>query len=213
MVAGDLVLVQLFGRLNGAALAMSATGGQTWTSLTLHQPVGQRAARWFWCRYDGTWTADPSFAIGGAANGTAVMAVFRPTTGSNTWALDVAEVLTTGAAPTTPFDMSIAEITTLTDGAVVVAGFTCINDEDNVLQTGGWTNILSISNIAGTDSENQLVYFVDTTAGATGAVVSRQTTGVTWIGYIAAFKEASAAATMLPPNEKPLPFIPQGRSF
>jgi hypothetical protein len=194
MLDGDLVIVSSFSRLLSDTLAVSADGGQTWNTMSVQSGTGQRTTRWFWCRFNGTWSANPSFSHGGT-NNTCIMAVFRPSTGANTWAVDVTEVHADFAAPLTPFDVTITGITTLTDGAVVVAGFASIDQNTWVLQTAGWNNVLSINNLAGNDTGSQLVYEIQATAGASGNVTSRQTAlaGDNGQTYIAAFKEVAAA--------------------
>jgi hypothetical protein len=97
MAAGDLVV--LFGayRASNVTIAMSATGGQTWTCGTNTQNAGnQLTSRLCYAVYDGTWTADPSMTVTAGVLGMTVwMQVYRPPTGG-TVAVDVAEATTTG---------------------------------------------------------------------------------------------------------------------
>lgn len=99
MVAGDLVYVHAMVSATDRTIDMSAAGGQTWTS----EAYGNNNVhRIFWCQFDGTWDTDPSIAISGTGAKQAVMHVFRPTVGTNTWAVDVGPTYSTLAPSITP---------------------------------------------------------------------------------------------------------------
>lgn len=109
MVAGDLVCMVAGYKGTGVTMAISATGGQTWTSET--QAGGATsglAMRLFWCRYNGTWSADPSVTITSGTNAmTVMMHVFRPSSGANTWSVSVAQGRTDSAASSSMTSASI----------------------------------------------------------------------------------------------------------
>src|SRR5262245_50750034 len=88
MVAGDLVYLLALVHSSAQSLAISNTGGQSWISETLLQGQGAISLRLFWCRFNGTWSANPSVVTGQTGLGLSLfMGVWRPTTGSNTWAV------------------------------------------------------------------------------------------------------------------------------
>lgn len=192
MLAGDLVVVACHNRLTNDMHAVSNAGGQSWTKLTTKSDSSGllTTTTWFWCRFNGTWTANPSFSHGGTCN-TCMMVVFRPTTTGHTWIMDVAQVTGQFAAPATPFDVTIAGISTLTDGAVVVASWSSRDDNTWALQTAGWTSDGTINNLAGSDGSDLIAHKIMPTHGASGNVVGRETAngGDTGVSYIAAWKE------------------------
>lgn len=105
MTSGDLVYVYLSTAAGGVTYTISNDGdgctGDAWTSLTGHT-ASNPVADAFWCTFDGAWGADPSFEPSGTgAISTAVMLVFRPTSGSHTFAIDVALTFETEGAATT----------------------------------------------------------------------------------------------------------------
>ncbi len=194
MASGDLVVVVCHNRITADTHAVSEAGGQSWTKLTTKSDSAGNltTVTWFWCRFNGTWSADPSFSHGGT-NNTCIMATFHPSVGTNTWAMDVAEVTAQFAAPSTPFDVTCTGITTITDGAVAVASFSSRDDNTWAKQTAAWTELKTLNNMAGSDSADDVVALVKVAHGATGDVVSRQTNaaGDAGVTYIAAWKEVS----------------------
>lgn len=204
MVTGDLVYVHV--RTRGEpTLSVGVTGGQTWNPLANTNTPG--SARVFWCRYNGTWDADPRFDQSLSANTmSAFMVVFRPTDGANTWDVDVAEVAGAFSAPGAPGDVTVAEITTLTDGAVVLVAWANSVAATWGLQTVGWTNpgsLAQLRELAGNDVSTSIAYQIKATAGATGAITNRQLSATLSAGLstIIAFKEVApvaAAATRTP---------------
>jgi hypothetical protein len=87
MQVGDLVVMYAQYRGN-VTLSISATGGQTWTpAAATYTAVTNHSHRIFWCRYNGTWSANPSVTAGAGNTSTltAVMYVFRPTLTNSVW--------------------------------------------------------------------------------------------------------------------------------
>jgi hypothetical protein len=100
---GDLVLMVAGYKNGGVTFTLSNTGGQTWTSET--QGGGATSGvslRLFWCRFNGTWSANPVVTI---TSGTLAMSVqmyvFRPTTSTNLWEVVSPIELDDNAANTT----------------------------------------------------------------------------------------------------------------
>lgn len=193
MVTGDLVILVANTLTTSVTPAISATGGQTWTS----QPANttNSSQRIFWARYNGTWSTNPSVSFSTSVNTTVVMHVFRPTSGINTWAIDVAQTNASFAAPGGLRDVTINGITTLTDGALVFA--TWISTDNNTwgLQTAGWSNAgtAQYRNGASSDSSQSSAYKIMPAAGPSGNVVNRQTGNAPDAGNtsILAFREVS----------------------
>jgi len=197
MQKGDLVFVTTLSRLSTGSLAVSQAGGQTWNSLTQVNQTLNRA-RSYWCVFNGTWTANPSFSFGGTTNNSARMLVWRPNSGVlATWLIDVAEVSGVYAAPgATPWTVTITGITTITNGALVIAGWTSADDNTWGGLTAGWTAFspAQVRNLAGSDASITHAWFIDAVAGATGNVAQNQTAvgGDAGTRIIIAFKEIQA---------------------
>lgn len=192
MVAGDFVL--FFGMAQGTTgtLSISEAGGQTWSSRTQHASSNM-TSQVFWCRFDGTWSANPSIAFSGSTtNGlSAIMHVFNPTTGTNTWAVDVSESHTDFSGPAT---VVIPGITRNTAGALAVAIWVVDNDESWTSLDGiGWTNLGGTNeyrNLAGNDIGASFAQNIgDGATNDVQRVNSGTSIGHTWI---LAFKEQAA---------------------
>ena len=177
MQAGDLVLLIGQARANAGALTISAPGGQSWTSETQQNQANCRL-RLFWCRFNGTWSANPSVSMGSAANNTVVMHVFRPSNPSSVWAVDVAQVSNNFAAPPVPRTVTISGITTITDGALVFAAWASSDDNTWGSLTGGWyiPGSAQYRNMSGADASQTHAYKVMAIAGASGNVSKNQAT-------------------------------------
>ena len=108
MVTGDLVV--MFGYYRGTStIAVSATGGQTWSTAMASTTASGPTLSYFvtYCRYNGTWGANPSLSFSTSSTNTnVVMHVFRPTTGTNVWALEATTSNVERAAPATPFTVT-----------------------------------------------------------------------------------------------------------
>ena len=181
MATGDLVFVIVALRdLSG--LSVSNAGGQTWTSESNIQ-FGSVTHRRFWCTFNGTWSANPTFTaayLGTYAKMSAVMLVFRPS-GSPTWAVDVAQT-DDKLALSSPWDVTATGQTSVDASTVSIATWVTTNASPPVaaLQTGGWTNPDSQTqwrntNGTSTDLLISAAYKIQTSAGATGNVVNRLT--------------------------------------
>ena len=139
MLAGDLVLMIAQSRDSTATLAISNTGGQTWTSETQVNQTNCRI-RLFWCRFNGTWTLpNPSVSFGNTNQHIVVMHVFRPSNTSSVWQVDVAQVSGIYAAPPAPRTVTLPGITTNTVGALVFATWATADDNTWGSLTAGWS--------------------------------------------------------------------------
>ena len=88
MKVGDLVYVNSSVGSSLRNFTIPVTGGQTWT--TVQQRAGSSPEIWTsWCRFNGTWTANPSFSIDGTNVAKSVyLFVYRPPKVGATWAVD-----------------------------------------------------------------------------------------------------------------------------
>jgi len=202
MVAGDLVYVHFFQRSNGTTLSVSNAGGQTWNSEAQHNIGTSACARKFWCVFNGTWSANPSFTssyTGGTDTVQAVMVVFRPS-GTPTWASDVAQATGNSTPGGSPFAVTatgqdpVDAISTVT-----IASFynTSISAPGTyALQTAGWTSAGTFRSQSGasTDLAMQIVYRFTTDGAATGNVVTHGTGTVQHNWTIQTFKDQSVSA-------------------
>jgi hypothetical protein len=183
MLAGDLVLMIAESRDSTATLAISNTGGQSWTSETQQNQTNCRI-RLFWCRFNGTWSANPSVSFGNTNPHIVVMHVFRPSNTSSVWQVDVAQVSGNYAAPGGAHTVTIPGITTITDGALVFAGWASSDNNTWGSLTAGWSNPapnpaqdpFQYRNSSGNDQSQTHAYRVMATAGASGNVSKNQAT-------------------------------------
>ncbi len=195
MQAGDLVILIGQIRSSSSDITMSADGGQNWQRVDLTIAATNISARVYWCRYNGAWDADPSMAFLAVTGNTVVMHVFRPSTSTNTWALDQAGATAAYALPTNPFDVTRAGQTTVNDKAVTMVFFFSPDDNTWTEQTGGYTAAGSAQyrNLSGSDQSMVGAYSISATAGtATGDATWRQATNggdagahavITWYEY------------------------------
>lgn len=203
MVTGDLVYL-FVSRKSLATITQSNLGGQTWNAGTLRQG-GSFSSRVFWCRFNGTWSANPSIVSQG--DGTIVislyMEVWIPSVGTNTWAVDVAESFHTYSAPVSPFDVSIASRNSIAASTVTIASWLSVDVNTWGVQTAGWTQA-GAAQYRNPDPSHTKPISISTTskaltvAGATGTVVNRQLTlgGDAGLNLITTFKEQSAGVTI-----------------
>ena len=196
MVAGDLVYIRPTLRNASDTVGMTVTGGQTWNSPTARQ--GNTLTSYgFYCIYNGTWAADPTFDGGSNASGALTIfgSVFRPTSGFAI-SLDVAEEWATFTAPSgPPYDVTRAG-QTATASSVTIAEFCTTNElRDWTLQTGGWVNAGNpeYGNTTGTGLSISRAYLIQASGGATGSVVNRQDSSINGAASIITFKETAVA--------------------
>jgi hypothetical protein len=183
MATGDLVI--LYAQQRGSAsMSILATGGQTWSEITNSPSASfsNQSFKVFWCRYNGTWGANPSVLFSAGTCTTVVMHVYRPTTGTNLWAVEH-EYHPTG--PFTPVGgtnvcdglLNSSGTTQNTTNASTVTVCAWFTSDDNTwgLATGSnWTNpgSLQYRNTSGSDQSIAFAHNIRTTAG-TLAVPSR----------------------------------------
>jgi hypothetical protein len=183
MQAGDLVLMVAQQRGTGATLAIFQAGGQSWTTEAA-QSQTNCTIRLFWCRFNGTWSANPSVNFSGSTCNTVVMHVFRPSNTSSVWEVDVAQASGNYNAPPVPRTVTIPGITTITDGALVFATWASSDNNTWGSLTAGWTTpgLAQYRNSSGSDQSQTHAYRGIPTAagmaiaGASGNVSKNQAT-------------------------------------
>lgn len=89
LIEGDLVILICSSRSATSTQTISTTGGQTWNALTA-MTSNQNATRMFWCRFNGTWAANPAFTASAGSPRSIGMLAFRPSIPGKSWAVDVA---------------------------------------------------------------------------------------------------------------------------
>lgn len=188
MASGDLVIVYAYCRNASATIDVSNTGGQSWTSETQHQSSSAvLTGRVFWCRYNGTWSAAPSFSFSSVTNTNVVMHVFRPVTSTNSWALSTAtttaveNTLTSRAAASSFGNPSDAGTYTPNNNNTVSLAI-CSTDDDNTWNnpTQSFTQVTSPSaqfrNTSGSDVSSAYSYRIQGTAASMNATSLTQAT-------------------------------------
>lgn len=177
MNTGDLVLLFAYGRTTNLTMSISAAGGQIWYD----QPVISNtniSGRLFWCRFNGSWSANPSVSFATATTATVIMHVFRPTKPSLRWAIEANRVETDFAAPANPFTVTITGRTTRVPSSVTIAAwFTPDDNSWGTLSGAGWVVLGSAQyrNTNGTDGSATFAYNIQTTVSTINNVSKNQT--------------------------------------
>jgi hypothetical protein len=205
MTAGMLVWMTATNHASSGTVAISEAGGQTWTSLTQRNATRCRM-RNFWCIFNGTWSANPSVDCGGTTNNIVRLLAFQGDYGTQTgWAVDASESSATYTAPTTPFTVTIPSITTATDGALVIATWTSVDDNSWSSLSGSTHTYTALTpaqvrNTSGTyDGSQSHAWMIDSTAGATGTISQNQSLGGDAGAYChIAFVQSNTPIEMVP---------------
>lgn len=184
MLSGDLAIMCALCRTSSATLAVSATGGQTWTPINPSlNHGGTGTSRQFWCVFNGTWSASPSVSFGAATNNTVVMVVFRPTSSLSAWNVQgLANGNQSFVAPSSPFTITVANsnYTPANNNNLNIAIW--MTDDDNTWGTLSGTNwdktglSAQYRNTSGSDSSMSIAYQIQTLAAATNSVSQNQAT-------------------------------------
>src|SRR4030042_1147416 len=111
MWPGDLVILIACYRVSEGApdtLEIAEDGGQSWNAEDYFVSTPSIYCRLFWCRFNGTWDANPSVTAGSSTSTmSVVMHVFRPTSEDSNWQIDVPQVVGEFSAPSYPYDVTI----------------------------------------------------------------------------------------------------------
>lgn len=204
---GDLIIVIAQYRGNATIQLGAESAGQTWNSLTQFNDTGNLCAvRIFWCRWNtATYNGnDPNFDVVSGSSSIAFATVghiFRPTTSTNTWAVDNAQSSASYSAPSTPFTVTITGVTPSHASSVAVACW--FSEDDNTwgsLSGTGWNvaGDAQYRNTTGSDMSSSYAYKIQSSAAATGNVSKNQATlgGDAGATCIVSFYEASSGYTL-----------------
>jgi hypothetical protein len=184
MTTGDLVLIFAYQRGTTTTFSVSASGGQSWsTPLTHNGAAATLSTSFIWCRYNGTWSTDPSVLFSAGTNTNVVMHVFRPSDTSKLWAVDVTNSpsatnkwldYTAGA----PVNGLTSSWTPLNNSNVSITFWG--SDDDNswgTLSGTGWvvTGSAQYRNTSGNDTSSSYAHLIQTTAASVPIVQKTQT--------------------------------------
>ena len=178
MLAGDLCIV--VGQYRGAEVfSVANAGGQTWNTLAERNATNQDTVV-HWCRFNGTWSANPTFQVGsGTAALTYVMIVFRPTSTSKVWAIDVAQDEQDFAAPSTPFLVLLTGRSVSANTVTLASWFTADDNTWGTLVGVGWDKTglsAQYRNTTGQDQSQTHAYHIDSVLGSVPNVSQNQAT-------------------------------------
>lgn len=191
MTAGQLVYIVACGANTSGtvyapgAYAGTSAGGQTWTAGAAQRNASRNRTRCFWCRFNGTWSANPSLYMPGTANNIVRMLVFSGTHGASTsWEVGTAEAGNTYTAPTTPFTVSISGVTVGTGGELEIATWTSADDNTwgTLADPGseGWVQVTGPGQVRNTsgayDQSIANAYLITPHSGGIGGVSLNQAT-------------------------------------
>ena len=192
-------------------IAISEASGQSWNALMLSVENTLQMHKLFWCRFNGTWGADPSTIPAGDGyyeGYTQLLHVFRPTNSGNTWAVDVAIASAPFADPSAPYDVTVPGQSPASSSSVTFALFHGYGLATYSTLTSGW-NVCDSAQYRNTATNTMSlapVYKINTTSGSTGSVVNRMATNHSRGLYsIVTFNEISSAV----PSPAPRIAFPQ----
>ncbi|HMO33571.1 MAG TPA: hypothetical protein PKE07_11310 [Lacibacter sp.] len=191
MQAGDLVVIHAQYRANSFNPAIGNAGGQSWVAEASYS-ANTQSTRIIWCRYNGTWSANPTVTVG-AGNTlalTAVMYVFRPTNANHIWAVDALQTNTSSNANPN----IITGVTTTLPNSVTMGFWSGANSSTwGSLSGTGWSKTglaNQIRNTTGTQTHTA-AYRILAAAGATGNVQQAPGTATTFSRSIMTWYEIS----------------------
>lgn len=164
MTAGMFVVMIGSVRSGASAIDISVTGGQTWTGRTIVDAASNRF-RFFYCEFNGTWTADPSIAFSIAACVTVIMHVFQSSKPVPFWQFDADG--TNGNAFTRP------ALTTFKFSTVAIAAWQITyNNTFGAVTGSGWATLgaTQYRNLGGSDTTMAFAYKLIAAPQSTGTV-------------------------------------------
>ena len=195
MQAGDLAIVMCANRTSGT-WSVGVDGGQSWTQVVLN--TGQRI---FWCRFNGTWGADPRFDCTSTACTSAVMLVYRGGGSTFLWAVDVALSYGSANVGSAPYTVTRTGLTTVGADVVALAGWHNLGATTfGSLSGTGWTvsGDAQYRNTAGSDQSLSFAHYIaGSPATATGDVSKNSSSnflGAVWIIAFVNFEPKAALA-------------------
>jgi hypothetical protein len=213
MLGGDLAVVWVQGRIanDNASYFLpnpANAGGQSW-NIERWADGANVSGVFMWCQFNGTWSSNPTFSIwttsGLSFNGssplTAVMLVFRPSSQSKLWVINMGATFASYTAPATPFTVTITGQTPTRASNVTIGAFG--SEDVNTWGTLSGTNWSRTSltaqwrNTNGLGMSCSFAYQIQTVAAATNNVSLNQATngGDAGVTSIATFAEVDMPTT------------------
>lgn len=193
MKVGDLVYLMAQNRelqANITSIDISVTGGQTWSVAGTFGGTGvdPPTMKLFWCRFNGTWSANPAVAFVTATPvNSAVMHVFRPPKLSANWRVNGVLTASSWSDAVAPFQGLITGVTPTKYITVTIASWHAGSAVTfSNLVGSGWSVLggAQYRNLAGSDQSMSFAYKIQNSLTATGNVqkdVSAGGNGVTSI--------------------------------
>lgn len=172
MVEGQLVILVAQEKTSGglAPIGLTTTGGQTWTQIGAGQIESDTIAVKMWfCRYNGTWSANPTVSSAGTAM-TLVMHVFDPTSSTQKFFVDKAYRVDAFSSPGPGVATTITGITTLNPSTVTIGiWFVKDNPTWGSISGTGWvtTGSAQYRNSASSDQCCTFGHNIQTSVGTT----------------------------------------------
>jgi hypothetical protein len=199
-VAGDLIVVVVHQRSTSSLRwpYMSVSGGQQWQSVRVPQATNIRLGV-FYCRFNGTWTADPVFGHSDGTGTTTLSThalVFAPTVATNQWQVNIGPRTSTFNATGTTKTLT-AHTTTQASTVTLAIWATVGTITWGSLSGTGWTQSglsAQYGNLGGSDHVTAMAYNIQTSAGALSNVSLTQSAGTAGVGMMISFYEFSGYA-------------------
>jgi trimeric autotransporter adhesin len=194
MVAGDLVILYAQSRGVGATFTVTTTGGQTWNSGAAYSPGAPTTQSIFitWCRFNGTWAANPAITSSSNQGLSIIMYVYRPSVSTNLWGVNINQTNTASNVQTAN---TINSVTTTMPNTVTMAFWSNSTTTTWTNLTGaGWSNTgltAQYRNTNGAGQSHAATYRIQTTPGATGTISLDQTAATNTLRSIMSWHELS----------------------
>jgi hypothetical protein len=183
-------------RMYDASNVATQHGGQTWNRAEHNVSGCDIWAGVYWCRFNGTWSANPAWrcdAVNVANAFTVVMLVFRPSSSSKIWQVDVGPNHVHFAAPTTPFTVTATGLTTTRASTVTIASWFCrVSNTWGSMSGSGWDQTGLGAQYRNTFSSTwgfSFAYKIQTSTGATGNVSQNESAANAGDTFVTAFAE------------------------
>jgi hypothetical protein len=175
MTVGDLVLMIGAYRSSAGTLSLTEESNQNWTLFAQHNTTNCRRLIG-WCIFNGTWGGtNPTINMPGTSSNGIQLLVFRPTSTSYKWKLDVTLTNSTYSAPSTPFTVTLNGIT-IASNSVAIAMWHSVDDNTwGSLSGSGWDKT-SLANQYRISANFASTYAYYIGSGATGNVSQNQAT-------------------------------------
>jgi hypothetical protein len=200
MQDGDLVVMFALARVAGLTMTISASGGQSWNSGT-QRSTTNLSMRMFWCRFNGTWGANPSVSFGSTTCNTVVMQVFRPNIVSDAWSVSAGDASNTFIGGTTP---TITGITPIDNSVVTVACWGTTGSAgtfSNPLPGWSQAGTAQYRNTSGSGMTGAVAYILDGPNASGNVQQTVSPTAAAGMGIIVSFADNARAVS----DEESLP--------